>query len=130
MRESEIDVFHNFQFNKIENDLNDILAGKVVDVKGYSRHPNRVAIPRKYKYQNEEIIIIEGVISISTQKLRDISNFRIFKDISEDLLKSRLSTYYQWKGLDLAKIDELFKKRKKDEYDIIDKDRIFADLIL
>jgi len=128
-RVAEVDVFHNFQTPKLETELLKILNGETVKVEGYARHPKRKATAKTYQYKNQEIVIVEGIIALSTEKLRALADLKIFKTISEEELHSRLKTYYHWKEYSETEFASLYAKRKKDEYKLIEKDEQWADLV-
>lgn len=123
-----VDVFYNFQLPVLERDLGSIFQGKKVTAQGYARHPYQKALPVDYQLINNDIIIIEGIVALSTPKLRQLSDLKIFKQIDEPLLKARIETFYKWKGYDGEAIEKLFAERKPTEYDIIAKDMQYADI--
>lgn len=125
-----IDVFHNFQLPRLEQDLEAILHGKEVTAHGYARHPLRTEQAVEYKLENHNVVILEGIVALSTAHLRALADLTIFKQIDEETLKSRISTFYAWKGFTEAQIEKLFAERKPTEYDIIAKDVTFADIRL
>ena len=97
-RTTEVDVFHNFQLPKLERDLEAILHGKEVTASGYARHPLRTAQPNTYKYAGQDVIILEGIVALTTAHLRNLADLKLFKQVEEDTLKSRFETFYKWKG--------------------------------
>lgn len=123
-----IDVFHNFQLPRLEQDVEAILHGKQITAHGYARHPLRKEQAVDYKLENHDVIILEGIVALSTPHLRSLADLKIFKQIDEKTLKSRIATFYAWKGFDEAAIEKLFAERKPTEYDIIAKDVTFADI--
>lgn len=129
-RETEVDVYSNFQLIKLEQDVKSILNGTEVTVDAYIPHHDRKASKKTYAYKNEDVILIEGVVALSSEMLRELSDIKIFKDISSFMLKARLQRYYNWKEYNKADFESLFAKREKDEYEKIDNDRFFADLVV
>jgi uridine kinase len=125
-----IDVFHNFQLPKLVQDLEAILHGKEVTASGYARHPLRTVQAVDYRLENHDIVILEGIVAISTPVLRSLADLKIFKRIDEESLKSRISTFYGWKGFSEEQIEKLFAERKPTEYDIIAGHVTFADIRL
>ncbi len=129
-REHIIDVFHNFQLPKLEADLEAILRGQKVTASGYARHPLRTAQSTDYKLDNHDVVILEGIVALSTAHLRSLADLKIFKEIDEETLKSRIETFYSWKGFTPEAIEKLYTERKPTEYDLIAKDVTFADMRL
>ncbi len=129
-RQKEVDVFTNFQLNKIETDIKELLSGKTIKANGYKRHPEREIEDIEYTFNHQDIIIIEGIVVLGSEYLRDISDITLFKDISSTVLKERLHTFYKWKGYSDEDFEALYAMRKPIEYDIIEKHRTLADIIV
>lgn len=129
-RTSEVDVYSNFQLSKLEQDVKSILKGKEITLDAYISHPERKAKRKTYCYNNEDVVLIEGIVALSSSLLRELSDIKVFKDISSFTLKARLKRYYNWKEYSKEEFETLFAKRKKDEYEKIEKDRFFADLVV
>ncbi len=128
-RETEVDVFHNFQLPKLERDVEAILHGNEVAASGYARHPLRTAQQVDYKLEDHDVIILEGIVALSTEHLRSLADLKIFKQIDEETLKSRVTTFYDWKGFSPEAIEKLYAERKPTEYDLIAMEVKFADLV-
>jgi histidinol-phosphate phosphatase family protein len=129
-RQHVVDVFYNFQLPKLQADLKAILKGQKVTAHGYRRHPARTELPTDYLLSGQSVIILEGIVALSTPELRALADLKVFKSIDEKLLKSRFTTFYNWKGYSPEAIEKLYAERKPTEYDIIAKDVTFADLRL
>ncbi len=129
-RQDSFTVFDNFQTPKLVDDIVEIIQGVSVDLPGYSAHPSWKADPVAYKYSGEQIILIEGIVALTDEKLRNLAHLRIFKAIVPDELKKRFVNFYRWKGMSDSEMEELYTKRKKNEYDIIEKHQQFADFVI
>lgn len=129
-RQGVEEVFHNFQIDKLENDVQSIINGSEVELLGYTPHPDYDAEEVCYQYTGQKVILIEGVVALATENLRAMSDFKIFKRIEDELLKERMFTYYRWKGYSDESIQILWETRKPNEYDLIAKTEQFADLII
>ncbi len=129
-REPCKNVYDRFQASRIENDIVKLLNGEILSLQTYVNHPDRTSQPLEYRFQQQEIILIEGIVVLGLYKIRQLADIRIFMDIKENLLKKRLYQYYGWRKKEKNDIDKLFQKRKSDEYQLIEKDRKFADLII
>ncbi len=124
-RES-FNVFDSFQFPKLIGDLAKIMEGETIELPGYAVHPSWDATRVSYRYSGEQIILVEGVVALADEELRNRSSLRIFKQIEPKKLKERFTRFYQWKGLTGNEIESLYNKRKTNEYDIIEKHGHFA----
>lgn len=123
-------VFDSFQMPKLVNDVAKILAGETVELPGYAAHPSWEAQPASYGYRGESVVLIEGVVALADEKLRERANLKIFKQISFDELEKRFADFYRWKGLAEDRIKPLYLNRKNGEYDLIAEHDQFADLVI
>lgn len=130
LRKTEIGVLENFQSTKIEDDIKSIFKGETICTNGYARHPKREAVTKKYTLSNAQVVIIEGIIALSTEKLRSIADLKVFRKVDEDVQLKRLESFYHWKEYSTKAFEKLYAHRKQVEYDIIAKDVKFADLVL
>jgi len=123
-------VYDRFESRKIEEDIVRFLDGGTIIRQTYVNHPERHSQPVEYRFRQEDVIIIDGIVSLGLFKIRQISDIKIFMDIDMQLLHERLHQYYAWRKKGKAEIEQLFQKRKTDEYQLIEKDRKFADFII
>ncbi|MBS1486947.1 MAG: HAD-IIIA family hydrolase [Bacteroidetes bacterium] len=123
-------VFDSFQMPRLVADIENILKKKMVELPGYAHHPSWEALPAHYQYQNEQIVLVEGVVALADEKLRRLSDLRLFKQIKSSELKKRFADFYRWKGLDSESIEKLYQNRKAGEYDIIERHEQFADIVI
>ncbi len=123
-------VYDRFRIDDIKSDLTNLLAGRKVRLHSYPNHPERQSQPLEYRFNNEDIIIIEGIVALSREELRDISDLKIFLRIDEPAFKARIKEYYYWREKNDNEIKLLLEKRKKDEYRLIEKESKFADFIV
>ncbi len=123
-------VYDRFQGRKIEEDITRLLDGETIQAQTYANHPERTSQPVDYRFQQEDIIIIDGIVSLGLHKIRQIADIKIFMDIDLQVLRERLNKYYTWRQKGKEETEQLFQKRKTDEYLLIEKDRKFADFII
>jgi D,D-heptose 1,7-bisphosphate phosphatase len=123
-------VYDRFRTDDLVSDLNGLLAGRQISLLSYPNHPERKAQKLEYIYNNEDIIIIEGIVALSKQQLRDISDLMIFLKIDDHTFRSRIKEYYCWRGKNDGEIRMLLEKRQKDEYQLIEKESKFADFVI
>ncbi len=129
-RKKEINVFHNFQSKKLVSDIKRIIKGETVELEAYINHPAQSPRNISYTVDKEDVVIVEGVVALSLEELREISDIKIFLSIEEGLLKEKIELFYQWKGYDNEAIEALWQQRKPNEYDLIARDKQWADLII
>ncbi len=129
-REGKEEVFHNFNIEKLESDIVSILNGEKVSLTPYSSHAERKTSEKIYHLDNQEVVIIEGVVALATEKLRALAELKVFKKIEEGLLKVRVYHYYEWKGYSKDETDKIWKQRKPNEYDVIAGNEQFGDMVV
>jgi uridine kinase len=76
--------FYNFQLPKLQADLKAILKGQKVTAHGYRRHPARTELPTDYLLSGQSVIILEGIVALSTPELRALADLKVFKSIDEN----------------------------------------------
>jgi D,D-heptose 1,7-bisphosphate phosphatase len=130
MRQGCKDVFDRFRLESINSDIQQIMAGIEVKMSTYINHPDRKSSEINYQYKGEDIIIIEGVVALSSETIRSFSQLNIFVEIGKKEHFQRIKIYYHWRGKNIADIEQLYKDRMDDEYRIIEKDLTFADIVV
>jgi len=123
-------VYDRFRINDIIHDLQKIMEGQKVKLHSYPHHPERQAQPLEYMFNNEDIIIIEGIIALSREKLRNMSGLKIFMQTDRQTFTTRIKEYYYWRGKNDSEINLLLEKRREDEYKLIEKESKFADFVI
>jgi D,D-heptose 1,7-bisphosphate phosphatase len=129
-RENCRNVYDRFRINEIINDLQNILEGRKVKLHSYPHHPERQSQPIEYMFNNEDIIIIEGIVALSMEELRNMSDLKIFMWTDEQTFVTRIKEYYYWRGKNDGEINLLLEKRGEDEYKLIEKESKFADFVI
>jgi len=124
------DVYDRFQLEKVEYDITNLLSGKEISLKTYSNHIKRESDIIKYDIKGNDIVILDGVISLSSKKLREKSDLKLFVEINQDIQKQRFIDYNKWREKDLPEIEEIYQKRTLDEFQLIEKESKFADLVI
>ncbi|MBL7147219.1 MAG: HAD-IIIA family hydrolase [Nanoarchaeota archaeon] len=131
LRKKEHNVYGRFQINKINKDLSDFFNRKEIVLNEYNPLYRQITENKtNYKLNDKDIIILEGVVALSSKELRNMTDLKIFCEIDDELLKKRVLHFYSWKGLNKEEIETLIKNRREDEFDLIKKDKNHADLII
>jgi D,D-heptose 1,7-bisphosphate phosphatase len=129
-RTESMNVYDRFQLKILENDIKNLLAGQPLFLSSYSNHPERKPMPVEYTPEHADIVIIEGVVALSSEIIRQSAHLKIFTTLKPDLFRKRINEYYNWRGRHSEDIENLVKKRKMDEYQLIEKESKLADLII
>jgi D,D-heptose 1,7-bisphosphate phosphatase len=129
-RSALMNVYERFQLNKLETDVKKLIRGHQLVVSSYANHPERKSQTIDYNPEQAEIIIIEGVVALSSEILRKAAHLKIFISIETELFVRRFNEYYKWRGISPEETALLMKKREVDEYQLIEKESKLADLII
>jgi D,D-heptose 1,7-bisphosphate phosphatase len=125
-----MNVYERFQLVSLESDILRLMAGQSLDLHTYVNHPDREPIPIFYDPSGARIIIIEGVVALSSENIRKLSHLKIFTRLTPGQFVARLYDYYSWRGKHNPEIESLMQKREMDEYQLIEKESKFADMII
>jgi histidinol-phosphate phosphatase family protein len=123
-------VYDRFRLNDIERDLQKILAGFRLKIHQYAYHPEREPVSLIYKYKGEDIILIEGVVALSSEVIRNLSQLKIYVDITKKEHYERVKKYYLWKSKSIEEFEKIYSERTTDEYELIEKDIKLADIVV
>lgn len=130
-RKSNMNVYHRFQSDKLESDFEKLLNGEKIFINTYdylSRKHNQEQ--KEVRMNAEGVIIIDGVISLGINVLRNNADIKIFVEADEEIRKKRFFEFYYMKGLDRAQITELYENRIIDEVRLVNETRNYAEVIV
>jgi uridine kinase len=114
----------------MEKDILNLLMGKKIAGKTYANHPKRSSLPIEYDAAETDIIILEGVVALSSELLNSKAHLKIWMQVSDQLFTDRMIDYYGWREKSREETLELVEKRQHDEYQIIEKESKLADLFI
>jgi D,D-heptose 1,7-bisphosphate phosphatase len=129
-RTESMNVHDRFQIKTLGNDVKKLLTGQSLFLSSYSNHPERKPLPLEYNPEHAEVIIIEGVVALSSEMIRQSAHLKIFTTLGPELFRKRIDEYYRWRGKTAEETESLVKKRELDEYHLIEKESKLADLII
>lgn len=129
-RSASENVLENFNQPQLEKDLAAIIEGKTVSVERYKDHPNKPTNVKTYRLKNEAVVILDGVTTLASEKVRELSDLKVFREINEVQRKKRVENLYKWKEAKADYIEELIKRRTEGEYKAIEKTKVWADRVL
>jgi uridine kinase len=129
-RSEDMGVYDRFQLPVVTGDLQKLIEGRTLRVTSYVNHPERKSAILEYNPDKMDIIIIDGVVALSSPVIRLMAHLKIFMTLSQDEFLKRIEDYYHWRGASDNEIKHLVHKRQKDEYQIIEKESNLADLII
>ncbi len=129
-RKESMNVFERFQLPQIEADLKKLIEGDTLYKSTYANHPERDAQPLVLNPQGVRVILVEGVVALSSPAVRELADLRLFTALDPEMFIRRIEEYYIWRERSRADIALLVEKRKTDEYQLIEKESKFADMII
>jgi D,D-heptose 1,7-bisphosphate phosphatase len=124
------DVYGRFQLPHMVNDLKKLFSGKILKLATYANHPDREPVPVDLNPNGAGVIIVDGIVALSSAEIREMANLRLFTAISPELFRKRIEEYYSWRGKSVSETAALVEKRNQDEYQLIEKESKLADLII
>jgi|WetSurSiteA1Bulk_404760.scaffolds.fasta_scaffold00516_8 D,D-heptose 1,7-bisphosphate phosphatase len=129
-RSAAMDVYDRFQLKTIEKDMIRLISGHALERSTYANHPERKPVPLFYNPEGARIIIIEGVVALSSEIVRKSAMLKLFTQLDAVAFRRRIHDYYTWRGKYAGEIESLVEKREMDEYQVIEKESNLADMII
>ena len=129
-RTESMNVYDRFQLKILEKDIKNLRSGQALVLSSYSNHPERKPLPLEYNAGDSDIIIIEGVVALSSEIVRRSAHLKLFTTVNAEQFRKRIEEYYIWRSKTTEEIEVLVNKRELDEYQLIEKESKLADLII
>jgi histidinol-phosphate phosphatase family protein len=129
-RSSKMNVYDRFRLLDMKNDLEKLIDSRTISVISYPNRTEPQSVEIKYNIRNYDVVLIEGVVALSSPALLELYHKKVFVSTSEEKRKQRFEKYYLWKGKSSLEIEALYRARTSDEYELIEKDRKFAGLVI
>lgn len=123
-------VRDRYRYKDIERDINRLLSGEHILMNEYDAYSRMIVKKSRYSLNYNDCIIIVGVPALDIKYLRNKSDIRIYMEVDEKVRKERFFTFYKWKDMAEDYIAALYKKRMKDEGNIVEDSRKYADFIV
>ena len=130
-RTDEMTVKERYDYEEIAKTVNIILQGKKVNLPQYDpKTRKKSGETAEFQLEEDEGLLVEGVVALDIQKLREESDYAIYLGIPDKVRKERFFDFYSHKNLPLDQTKSLFEKRENDEIKIVKKTKKFANLVL
>ncbi|MBR10764.1 MAG: hypothetical protein CMP48_24165 [Rickettsiales bacterium] len=129
-RDRATNVFERFNFDETQKRLTSFLQGETIEFDHYHKDYQIDRSKGKYHLNNEQVIIIEGIPAFKLEFPSDLQTIKVFSTTSIDEYKKRFYHLYEWKGYEKTAIEELFRKRIKDEFHLIEPMKDQADMTI
>jgi histidinol-phosphate phosphatase family protein len=123
-------VLERFRMRKFEKDMFSFFNHEAVSLYKYDSKTRRLSEEVIYSYNEQDVVILEGVPLLCSEPLRKLADVAVFTEIGEEERKKRFSDFYRWKGLTDLETEMLYAERLADEFDLITRSAGKADLII
>lgn len=127
-RTGEESVEERFRLKSFVKDMNQLFNREPVKVLKYDSKTRGLKEEVTYHYHNQDVIILEGALLLSSETLRNLSDICIFVSQDEAERKKRFMQFYRWKGLSEDEAEKLYGRRLSEECEIIAASAQFADI--
>jgi len=130
-RNHTMTVKDRYQYDNISNDISILLEKGEISITPYESLTRSISSQTLLiSIKDAQVIFIDGVIAIDQPYINSISTVKIFVDTNEDLRKKRFENFYKAKDMKDNEIQNLYKERIQDEYELVKKSRSKANLII
>jgi len=126
-RKSDMNVRNRYQYEAIEKDVKALLKNEIVTMNRYDSKTRSVKNSVDFiSLSPSEVLLIDGVIALDHEFLRDISDISFFTYVPEKVRKKRFDSFYRYKSFSEEKIESLYHQRIIDEVEIIRQSQQYA----
>jgi histidinol-phosphate phosphatase family protein len=130
-RTDEMTVKERYDYEEIAKTVNIILQGRKVNLPQYDPKTRKKSGETvEFQLEKDEGLLVEGVVTLDIQKLREKSDYAVYLGIPDEVRKERFFDFYSYKNLPPDQTKSLFQKRENDEIKIVKKTKKFADLVV
>ena len=126
-----MDVRSRYQYDVIKKDLKLLFEGKKVILNKYNpKNRGKKETSKLYSLENSNIVILEGVVALDIDYIRDITDHSFFIKTDESIRRRRFESFYIDKKLTIKDIESLYAKREFDESPIVINSEKYANQII
>ena len=130
-RSKKMDVRSRYQYDVIKKDLKLLFEGKKVILNKYNpKNRGKKETSKLYSLENSNIVILEGVVALDIDYIRDITDHSFFIKTDESIRRRRFESFYIDKKLTIKDIESLYAKREFDESPIVINSEKYANQII
>ncbi|MHA2292524.1 MAG: uridine kinase family protein [Candidatus Hodarchaeales archaeon] len=125
-------VSERYNYSEIVESIRKIMKGEKIFPPIYNPKTRKVIRENlsQFFHMKEGICIVEGVISLDIPDLRNLSDFKIYTEVSDEIRKARLMKFYnQYKKCSLIESKDIIEAREAEEVPYVKETKIFADFI-
>ena len=128
-----INYDHPLAFEKVLllNHLKDLIADRPVDIPIYD-YTQHTRSEKSYRQEPQDVFIVEGILVLEDQRLRDLMDIKLFVDTDDDIrIIRRIKRDMQERGRSLDSIIEQYTRVVKPMYhQFIEPTKRYADIVV
>lgn len=129
-RTDNMTVRERYKYDEIERDVSKLIKQKKILLKRYDPYSRNIVSEGYFSLDGSMCLIIDGVLSLDIDGLRNISDIKVYIEVDEDIRKERFISFYKWKDLPDKDIEKLYQKRLMDEVPFIRESKKYANIIV
>ena len=111
--------------------IGELLAGRAVDIPIYD-YTQHTRSDKTYRQDPQDVFIVEGILVLEDQRLRDLMDIKIFVDTDDDIrIIRRIQRDIEERGRSLQSVIDQYKSTVKPMYhQFIEPTKRYADIIV
>ena len=120
-----------FETDLLINHLKELIADRPVDIPIYD-YTQHTRSEKSYRQEPQDVFIVEGILVLEDQRLRDLMDIKLFVDTDDDIrIIRRIKRDMQERGRSLDSIIEQYTKVVKHMYhQFIEPTKRYADIVV
>ena len=120
-----------FETDLLINHLKELIADRPVDIPIYD-YTQHTRSEKSYRQEPQDVFIVEGILVLEDQRLRDLMDIKLFVDTDDDIrIIRRIKRDMQERGRSLDSIIEQYTKVVKPMYhQFIEPTKRYADIVV
>lgn len=120
-----------FETDLLINHLKELIADRPVDIPIYD-YTQHTRSEKSYRQEPQDVFIVEGILVLEDQRLRDLMDIKLFVDTDDDIrIIRRIKRDIQERGRSLDSIIEQYTRVVKPMYhQFIEPTKRYADIVV
>jgi len=129
-RKDNMTIRQRYKYDEICRDIIKLIKHEEISKKIYDPYSRSIINGGRLTLNSSGCLIIDGVPALDIKDLREMSNYKIYIEVDEDIRKKRFFNFYRWKDLHDEEIECLYQKRLIDEVPFIEESKQYADIVV
>ena len=129
-RKDNMTIRQRYRYDEICRDIIKLIKHEEISKKIYDPYSRSIINGGRLTLNSSGCLIIDGVPALDIKDLREMSNYKIYIEVDEDIRKKRFFNFYRWKDLHDEEIECLYQKRLIDEVPFVEESKQYADIVV